>query len=43
MMKHKPCYGKCERCIWRDNGGCSEWNGWGGDDYDQNSYINRRS
>ena len=31
-MKHKPCYGKCERCMWRDNGGCSEWNGWSGAD-----------
>lgn len=26
-MKHKPCYGKCDRCVWRENGGCSEWNG----------------
>ena len=23
---HKPCYGKCERCVWKYNGGCSEWN-----------------
>ena len=30
-MMHKPCYGKCDRCVWRDNGGCSEWNGWGDD------------
>lgn len=22
---HKPCYGKCPRCVWRLNGGCSEW------------------
>lgn len=22
---HKPCYGKCRRCVWRWNGGCSEW------------------
>ena len=22
---HKPCYGKCPRCVWRWNGGCSEW------------------
>lgn len=22
---HKECYGKCERCVWRDNRGCSEW------------------
>ena len=28
-MKHKTCYGKCDRCVWKDNGGCSEWNGWG--------------
>lgn len=21
----KPCYGKCERCVWKNNGGCSEW------------------
>ena len=21
----KPCYGKCERCVWKYNGGCSEW------------------
>lgn len=24
---HKPCYGKCHRCVWRDNGRYSEWNG----------------
>ena len=24
---HKPCYGKCPRCVWRWNGGCSEWQG----------------
>lgn len=24
---HKPCYGKCSRCVWRWNGGCSEWQG----------------
>ena len=29
-MMHKPCYGKCGRCVWRDNGGCSEWNGMDG-------------
>ena len=25
----KDCYGPelCERCIWKRNGGCSEWNG----------------
>ena len=22
----KPCYGKCDRCVWKYNGGCSEWN-----------------
>ena len=22
----KPCYGLCERCVWKYNGGCSEWN-----------------
>ena len=22
---HKPCYGKCNRCMWRWNGGCNEW------------------
>ena len=25
----KPCYGKCKSCVWKYNGGCSEWNGWG--------------
>ena len=25
----KPCYGKCESCAWKYNGGCSEWNRWG--------------
>lgn len=29
-MNHKPCYGKCARCVWKRNGGCSEWNGWEG-------------
>lgn len=24
---HKPCYGLCCRCVWRYNGGCSEWKG----------------
>ena len=28
MPDLKPCYGKCESCIWKYNGGCSEWNGW---------------
>ena len=28
MPDLKPCYGKCERCVWKYNGGCSEWNGW---------------
>ena len=27
MAKHKECYGKCDRCVWKTNGGCSEWNG----------------
>lgn len=26
----KSCYGLCPNCIWKDNGGCSEWNGFGG-------------
>ena len=21
----KSCYGKCDRCVWYRNGGCSEW------------------
>lgn len=25
----KPFYGKCDRCVWKYNGGCSEWNGYG--------------
>lgn len=25
MKKHKKCYGKCDRCVWKNNGGCSEW------------------
>ena len=29
-MEHKICYGKCDRCAWKTNGGCSEWNGYGG-------------
>ena len=24
----KKCYGKCEQCAWKYNGGCSEWNGY---------------
>nr|DAO93939.1 MAG TPA: hypothetical protein [Bacteriophage sp.] len=24
-MTHKKCYGKCDRCVWKNNGGCSEW------------------
>ena len=28
MGDFKPCYGKCELCVWKYNGGCSEWNGW---------------
>lgn len=23
----KSYYGLCERCVWKRNGGCSEWNG----------------
>lgn len=23
----KSCRHKCDRCVWRNNGGCSEWNG----------------
>lgn len=23
--QHKDCYGKCDRCVWKNNGGCSEW------------------
>lgn len=23
----KPCYGKCDRCVWYCNGGFSEWKG----------------
>lgn len=25
----KVCYGLCEQCVWKYNGGCSEWNGLG--------------
>lgn len=28
MEEHKTCYGKCDRCAWKENGGCSEWNGY---------------
>lgn len=28
MEECKSCYGKCDRCIWKENGGCSEWNGY---------------
>lgn len=31
----KPCYGKCDRCVWKTNGGCSEWNGMDGDNHDK--------
>ena len=27
-LEYKPCYGKCARCAWKCNGGCSEWNGY---------------
>ena len=31
MMELKQCYGElCERCVWKYNGGCSEWNGYSG-------------
>lgn len=23
----KDCLGKCDRCAWKYNGGCSEWKG----------------
>lgn len=23
----KVCYGSCDRCVWKYNNGCSEWNG----------------
>lgn len=26
-MVTKPCLGLCDRCVWKYNGGCSEWNG----------------
>lgn len=25
IMQRKKCYGKCNRCVWKSNGGCSEW------------------
>lgn len=25
VTKHKKSYGKCGRCVWKNNGGCSEW------------------
>lgn len=27
-IEHKLCYGKCDKCIWQTNNGCSEWNGY---------------
>lgn len=27
MGELKPCYGECDRCAWKPNGGCSAWNG----------------
>ena len=24
-MMFSDCYGECNRCMWRWNGGCSEW------------------
>lgn len=26
MNPVKEYFGKCDRCAWRYNGGCSEWN-----------------
>jgi len=37
----KDCYGKCDRCVWRDNGGCSIWNGWEGNT--EAEYIEREA
>lgn len=25
FLARKDCYGKCDRCVWKNNGGCSEW------------------
>lgn len=25
FLAKKDCFGKCNRCVWKDNGGCSEW------------------
>ena len=25
MTKHKKCYGKCDRCVWKNNGSNWEW------------------
>ena len=30
MAELKQCFGMCEKCAWKYNGGCSEWNGFGG-------------
>lgn len=27
MTKHKKCYGKCDRCVWKNNGSNWEWRG----------------
>ena len=35
VVKQKPCFGKCERCVWHRNGGCSEWNGYGDGEKDE--------
>ena len=31
---HKRCYGKCDRCVWKYNGGCSEWPRGGEEEHD---------
>lgn len=25
LTKEKECYGRCKRCVWKYNKGCSEW------------------
>lgn len=25
VTKHKKCYGKCGRCVWKNNGSNWEW------------------
>lgn len=24
-LRKKWCFGLCDRCVWKYNGGCSEW------------------